>query len=102
MDMQQGNKINKDSEQKLLLKIVETWRPNEIPEYRGFRCANCQQYVSRAWYHWLNSGDYRLPVHMCDERCEPATSFSQKLGEQVRHIALTSFKINLTRFAISN
>lgn len=59
-------------EQDLLLKIVETWRPNPIPEYRGFRCANCQQYKNQAWYHWLNTAGYRLPVHMCTDTCEPA------------------------------
>ena len=59
-------------EQKVLLKIVETWNLSEKPEYRGFRCANCQQYKNKAWYHWLNTGDYKLPVHLCNETCEPA------------------------------
>lgn len=58
-------------EQKILLKIVGTWRPSEIPEYRGFRCANCQQYKNEAWYHWVNTGNYRLPIHLCNDICQP-------------------------------
>lgn len=65
-------KMAPDQEQQTLLKIVETWRLSESPEYRGFRCANCQEYKDEAWYHWVNTGDYRLPIHMCDDRCEPA------------------------------
>ncbi len=57
--------------QEILLKIVETWRPSEIPEYRGFRCANCQKYKNEAWYHWVYTQGYRLPIHMCDDTCEP-------------------------------
>lgn len=67
--------MDKQKEQKILLQIVETWRLSEYPTYRGFRCANCQQYKNESWYHWLNSGDefgnYRLPVHMCNDTCEP-------------------------------
>lgn len=59
-------------EQKILLKIVETWRLSEKPEYRGFRCAHCQQYKNEAWYHWVNRGDYKLPIHLCNDTCEPA------------------------------
>lgn len=39
--------------QELLLKIVKTWSLNQNPEYRGFRCANCQEYIKKAWYHRL-------------------------------------------------
>ncbi len=63
--------IQGKKEQELLLKIVETWRISQTPEYRGFRCANCQQYKNEAYYHWLNFGDYKLPVHMCADTCEP-------------------------------
>ena len=63
--------MDKNKEQQLLLEIVETWSPSQFPEYRGFRCANCQQYKNEAWYHWVNSGDYRLPIHICDDTCEP-------------------------------
>lgn len=64
--------MNPNEEQSLLFTIVQTWRPNEIPEYRGFRCAHCQQYKNEAWHHWLTIGDYLLPVHLCDDTCEPA------------------------------
>lgn len=57
-------------EQDLLFQIVETWHPSEKPEYRGFRCANCQQYKNEAWYHWLNTNGYRLPLHLCNNTCE--------------------------------
>ncbi|HVZ67288.1 MAG TPA: hypothetical protein VG917_03430 [Patescibacteria group bacterium] len=63
--------MDKNKEQEILLKIVETWRPSQTPEYRGFKCANCQQFKNQAWYHWVNSGNYRLPIHMCDDKCEP-------------------------------
>jgi len=52
------------------LEIVQTWKLSENPEYRGFRCANCQEYKNQAWYHWANVGGYKLPVHMCNDRCE--------------------------------
>lgn len=68
--------ISGQEEQQILLQIVETWRLNEFPEYRGFRCANCQQYKNEAWYHWVNTaheaGQFRLPIHMCNDTCEPA------------------------------
>lgn len=64
--------MTREEEQNVLVKIVETWRPSEYPEYRGFRCANCQQYKNEAWYHWVNAGNYRLPIHLCDDTCEPA------------------------------
>ena len=77
--------MKKEQEQKTLLKIVETWRPSEQPEYRGFRCANCQEYKNEAWYHWVNSGGYKLPVHMCKEICEPAfQSGSIRIDESKR------------------
>lgn len=62
--------MNEQEEQKLLLQIIKAWRLSEQPEYRGFRCGNCQQYKNQAWYHWLNSGNYKLPVHLCDDKCE--------------------------------
>ena len=61
-----------EEEQNILLQIVETWRISEKPEYRGFRCANCQQYKNEAWYHWVNTGNFKLPIHMCNDTCEPA------------------------------
>lgn len=48
-----------------LLRVVRTWRPSEKPEYRGFRCANCQRRMYKAWYHWLDRCGYKAPVHFC-------------------------------------
>ncbi|MCX6821030.1 MAG: hypothetical protein NT016_03705 [Candidatus Aenigmarchaeota archaeon] len=52
-----------------LLRIVRTWRPSERPEYRGFRCANCQRPMRKAWHHWLDASGYKTPVHFCPD-CE--------------------------------
>lgn len=57
------------NDQKTLLRIVRTWSLSPQPEYRGFRCANCQAYMKKAWYHWLDSGGYKTPVHFCSQ-CE--------------------------------
>lgn len=57
------------AQDEVLLRIVRTWKPNERPEYRGFRCANCQRNVRKAWHHWLDAGGYKTPVHFC-ESCE--------------------------------
>lgn len=62
--------------QEILLKIVETWDISEAPEYRGFRCANCQKYKNEAWHHWVNTGGFRLQIHLCDT-CE----MQLKVGE---------------------
>lgn len=64
--------MRSEEEQKPLLSIVQTWRPSEKPEYRGFRCGHCQQYKNEAWHHWLTIEDYLLPVHLCNDTCEPA------------------------------
>ncbi|MDP1538811.1 MAG: HAD hydrolase-like protein [bacterium] len=55
--------------QEILLKIVRTWDLKPSPEYRGFRCANCQKYMHKAWHHWLTKGGYKTSVHFCD-KCE--------------------------------
>lgn len=74
-----------EEEQKVLLSIVETWRLSEKPEFRGFRCANCQEYKNEAWYHWVNTGGYKLPIHMCADTCEPAfQNNSIKIDESKR------------------
>lgn len=59
-------------EQALLLQIVKSWNISPTPEYRGFRCAACQQYRNEAWHHWLRSNGFLVPVHLCDETCAPA------------------------------
>jgi hypothetical protein len=53
--------------QKVLLRIVQSWNLNPKTEYRGFRCANCQKPIRKGWYHWLNYGGYKTPVHFCNE-----------------------------------
>ena len=62
--------MNDINEQETLLSIVETWNISETPEYRGFRCANCQKYKNEAWYHWVHTGNYKLPIHLCLDECE--------------------------------
>lgn len=52
-------------EQKILLKIVKTWKITLTPEYRGFRCADCQRYLHKAFHHQLNYGGFNTPVHFC-------------------------------------
>lgn len=54
---------------KRLLKIVKTWNIKFTSEYRGFRCADCQKYLHKAWHHFLNLGGYKTPVHFCN-RCQ--------------------------------
>ena len=78
---------------KTLLKIVETWKLNEKPEYRGFRCANCQKYMHKAYYYWLDTKGYKTPVHFC-RQC-------QKLFESF-HIRITklSHPINRKTFGL--
>ena len=49
-----------------LLQIVKKWNINSEPEYRGFRCADCQRYVRNAWHHELNYGGFKTPVHFCN------------------------------------
>lgn len=49
-----------------LLSIVKTWKVNPKPEYRGFRCADCQKYIRKAWHHFLDYGGYKVPVHFCN------------------------------------
>jgi len=58
-----------DTKTKTLLKIVETWSLSQKPEYRGFRCANCQKYIHKGYYYWLDGGDYKTPVHFC-KKCQ--------------------------------
>lgn len=58
-----------DNKSQTLLKIVETWKINKRPEYRGFRCANCQRYMHKAYHYWLNDKKYKTPVHFC-KKCQ--------------------------------
>ncbi len=53
---------------KEILKIVKKWKINKTPEFRGFRCANCQKRMHKAWHVWLSDGGYKTEVHFC-RRC---------------------------------
>lgn len=52
-----------------LLSIVRKWKINKNPEYRAFRCANCQKYIRKAFHYWLKNSNYSTPVHFC-KRCQ--------------------------------
>lgn len=58
------------------MKIVKSWNINMNPEYRGFRCANCQKYIKKAWHYLLSGGYFNTPVHFC-ANCN--TKFSKNL-----------------------
>ncbi len=75
--------------QDVLLRIVRTWRLNPKPEYRGFRCANCQRYLRRAWHHWLTSSRYRTPVHLC-QSCESLFRQDKLKVRGARRLAIKS------------
>ena len=87
--------------QKLLLKIVKTWDLKPEPEYRGFRCANCQKYMAKAWHHWLFTGGYKTPVHFCN-KCENnfRSSKTETKNPEVR-VAKGNFQYNIPQ-AIHN
>lgn len=57
----------KKTQNNILLRIVQTWNINPLPEYRGFRCANCQRYMHKAWHYWLTEGGFLSPVHFCNK-----------------------------------
>lgn len=72
--------------------MVQTWEPKETPEYRGFRCANCQRYIRKAWHHWCESDHYKTPVHLCN-KCESSLeSFKPKIIGQKASVDITKFK----------
>ncbi len=56
--------INQDK----LLEIARTWHIKKRPSYRAFKCANCRRFLRRAWHHWLVSGGFNTPIHLCP-RC---------------------------------
>jgi len=58
-----------DIKTKTLLRIVKTWNLSEKPEYRGFKCANCQRYLHKAYYYWINRNGYKTPIHFC-KKCQ--------------------------------
>lgn len=60
----------------LLVSIVKSWRINLKPEYRGFRCADCQKYIRGAWHHQLDSEGYKVEVHFC-KSCQEKPGLSK-------------------------
>jgi DNA replicative helicase MCM subunit Mcm2 (Cdc46/Mcm family) len=76
---------------KVLLRIVQGWNLNPKPEYRGFRCANCQKSIRKGWYHWLTTGGYKTPVHFCDE-CEKKFKLNKIKTEK------PAIKVNKSKF----
>lgn len=42
------------------------------PEFRGFRCAQCQEYITKSWHHELDSDEFLVPVHLC-ENCQKSS-----------------------------
>jgi hypothetical protein len=48
-----------------LLKTVQSWNINKEPEYRGFRCANCQRYIRKAWHIWFDYKGFKCEIHLC-------------------------------------
>lgn len=52
---------------KRILRIVRKWNAKK-PEYRTFRCGNCQKTMRKAWHVWLYDGGFKTEVHFC-KRC---------------------------------
>ncbi len=52
-------------DKKLLLKTIQRWNIKFNPEYRGFRCANYQKYIHKAWHIWFSEGGFKCEVHLC-------------------------------------
>jgi len=81
------------AQDEVLLRIVRTWKPSERPEYRGFRCANCQRRIHKAWHHWLDASGYKTPVHFCDS-CE------RKFRSSKIEITKPEIKVNRKTFGM--
>jgi len=52
--------VNKEK----LLKTVQSWNIKKEPEYRGFRCANCQKYIRKTWHIWFDHEGFKCEVHL--------------------------------------
>jgi hypothetical protein len=78
------------NDQEILLSIVKNWDINPEPEYRGFRCANCQNYIDKAFYHFLNIENYKTHVHLCVE-CEKLFK-ENKIEKKENEISKKNFK----------
>jgi protein-arginine kinase activator protein McsA len=53
------------------------------PEFRGFRCAMCQEYIAKAWHHKLDSSEYLVSVHLC-ENCQKSSNIEGGLFKPFR------------------
>lgn len=82
--------------QDALLCIVQAWNLNPKPEYRGFRCANCQRYIHRSWHHWLNSKGYKTPVHLCQDCEKKSRKGNLKVVAPRRSVVKSKFSFNLS------
>ncbi len=61
--------------QQKLLQIVQTWNISKNPQYRRFRCGNCQNLLkNNVWHYQLNSGGFSTLVHLCND-CETSFNF---------------------------
>lgn len=48
-----------------LIDTVKSWSIESQPEYRYFRCANCQDYLKEAWHIWFEDEGFKCEVHLC-------------------------------------
>jgi RNase P subunit RPR2 len=85
-----------DQQQKLLA-IVETWHLSVTPEFRGFRCARCQEcFAGEAWHYFLHEGGYMTPVHFCGA-CKADFKDSATAGKDARiSVGRETFKPKLS------
>ncbi|OHA62206.1 MAG: hypothetical protein A3E07_01700 [Candidatus Wildermuthbacteria bacterium RIFCSPHIGHO2_12_FULL_45_9] len=81
--------------QEELLRIVERWNINPNPEYRGFRCAQCQEYIIKAWHHWLKEGGYKTPVHVCQVCQQNIQEGNEGNDSETKEIERAKFQDNL-------
>ena len=51
--------------QEKLQNIVKKWETKEKPEYRIYRCANCQTSIRKASQYLLNNKNFVVTVHLC-------------------------------------
>ena len=82
-----------DNKQKILLRIVQSWNLKHKPEYRGFRCANCQKHMHKAWHYWCVSKDYKTPVHFCNKCESDFKSLKLNIAESKKMIDKEKFEL---------
>jgi len=57
----------KSADKKRYLKTVRGWNIKTNPEYRSFRCANCQKHLHKAWHIWFDHEGYKCEIHLCQK-----------------------------------